>query len=185
MLRRQKAEAAAEAFSAESLEDATRRERMELLVSAAKFGGTTLLDMLYHGAEINYDPAVQTQVRARIRLRRRLGLPHSDCGQGREGCDCLRTILDGGGELTRTEALQAAGAEHRAKWPRFKPLPRPPKREMQTPKRKTLPKRPAKKLTETPTRRDVAVEFPLGAPWISQRSRDQRSAFADFIDQKF
>jgi hypothetical protein len=56
---------------------------------------------------------------------------------------------------------------------------------MQTPKRKTLPKRPAKKLTETPTRRDVAVEFPLGAPWISQRSRDQRSAFADFIDQKF
>jgi hypothetical protein len=182
-LRRQKAEAAAEAFSSEPLEDATSRETWELLASAMG-EGATLVDMIWHGAPRVYDPAVQAQVRARIRLRRRLGLPHSDCGHGKEGCDCLRTVLDAGEELTRTEALQAARAEHRAKWPRFRPLPRPPKRERQTPKRKPVPKPPAKKLTETPTRREPA-EYRYGAPWISQRGRDQRSAFHDFIDQKF
>jgi hypothetical protein len=183
--REHKTRAAAESFSSQAFEDATARERTELLVSAATFGGTTLVDMLYHGAEIDYDPAVSAQVRARIRLRRRLDLPHSDCGQGREGCDCLRTVLDAGGGLTPTEALQAARAEHRAKWPRFKPLPRPPKRAMQTPKPKPVPKRPAKKLTEAPTRPDTSTEHRSGIVWVSQSSRDKRSTFADIMETVF
>src|SRR5262245_24111631 len=91
MMRRKKA---AEAFATSSadLDDATSGEEMELLAAsgvtvimlAAALGGPTAMK----GIEPSHPPDQGTieRIRARIRCRRRLGLPHRDCLK--RDCDC-------------------------------------------------------------------------------------------------
>jgi len=134
MLRREKRESAAHAFTtgADGLEDATDREEMELFASS----GTTLTE-LDAGEVRRYAPEAVARVRARIRRRRQLNLPRRECvaedPEPEAGCcECLREVLDDpqSETLTRAGVIRRATKAHRELWAWTKsPKVRPPRPE--------------------------------------------------------
>jgi hypothetical protein len=123
----EKREAAADAYvsGADGLEDATDGEEMELLAASgvtiimisAALGGPTAMK----GMEPNHPPDTEKveAVRARIRRRRRLGLPHRDCLRRDCACGALTDPLDELDEnATKDEILRAARGLHKSRNPR-------------------------------------------------------------------
>jgi len=115
----------------------TEREQSELTLNAITYSGTTLRQLVDAAkgeadlpAPLKPDPAVVARIARRIELRQRLGLAKTDCASRSRrpspGCDCLSAALDAGQPTTRAEALEAARALHRARWPHRKPPPPKP-----------------------------------------------------------
>jgi hypothetical protein len=136
-LRRKKLTAIAEQRQADDaaldLEDATPREEMALFAAS---GVTVLvLNEVLGGARAvkgieptgKPDPDVIEHVRARVRQRRRLGLPHVDCLTDDCSCGSLTSALDELDEdATKAKIQRTARKLHKARNPVFAPLPIPP-----------------------------------------------------------
>jgi hypothetical protein len=172
-MRRSRNHEAAEEFGSSNvgLEDATPHEEMMLLAASgvtilqlhAALGGT----MAMEGMEPSHPPDREAieNVRARVRRRRRLGLPHVDCLV--EGCSCgsLASALDELDEdATKRKILAYARRTHKARNPVFAPVPMPPVQAEPpvAPKRPTTPPTPIPAaVTETPTKpARVVKHFP-------------------------
>jgi hypothetical protein len=166
-------------------EQGTKNERWELTFSGMRRAEVTLTQ-LAEAAErdeslgpLPAEPKVLARLARRVERRRRLGLPKKDCAARRvvESCDCLGATLDEIDENAgKREVLAAARKLHRARHPRFKPVPTPPKaeREAARPKPKPPPRR--EPVTETPTKpARVVKHFPR---WFDPPTRS-------ILDRKF
>jgi hypothetical protein len=133
-MRRSRNHEAAEEFGASNagLEDATPHEEMMLLAAS----GVTILQlhaalggpMAMEGMEPSHPPdrAAIENVRARIRRRRRLGLPHVDCLTTDCSCGSLASALDELDEnATKAKIHRATRRTHKARNPVFAPVPMP------------------------------------------------------------
>jgi hypothetical protein len=183
MLRSRKAAEAAEEFSSSStgLEDATDREQIELFVSS----GTTVTE-LWAGRLRPYAPEAVEQVRARIRRRRQLSLPHRECvvedsPPEASHCICLAETIDAlaesGETRTRAEVLKAAREAHAERWAwlkrKPKPRPQPPAPEPRLePRRRLVPRPRPETVTETNTRPVRVIK--RSPRWYDPPSRDIR-----------
>jgi hypothetical protein len=163
-MRRSRNHEAAEEFGASNagLEDATPHEEMMLLAAS----GVTILQLdaalggeqAVQGISPSHPPdrAAIENVRARVRRRRRLGLPHVDCLAPDCACGSLASALDELDEdATKAKIQQTARKLHRDRNPVFAP-PRIPPVQSEPPvardKPAAPPAPPAEVLTNTPTR---------------------------------
>jgi hypothetical protein len=184
MLPHKKRNAAAESFTAgtDGFEDATPHEEMMLLAAsgitvlklAAALGG----EQPVKGISPSHPPdrATIESVRARVRRRRRLGLPHVDCLTPECSCGSLASALDELGEdATKAKIQRTARNLHKARNPVFAPPPIPQVQAEPpvSPKRPATPPTPLPEVvTETNTRSARVVK--RSPKWFDPNPRSIR-----------